>query len=48
MSAIVTILLMAACVAGLFALNGMAIWWVGRLPVADKQATPSVGLNKQA
>lgn len=48
MSAIVTILLMAACVAGLFALNAVAIWWFGRLPVADPQATPTVGLNKQA
>ncbi|MBY6003684.1 hypothetical protein KUV62_07190 [Salipiger bermudensis] len=48
MSAIVTILLMAACVAGLFALNAVAIWWFGRLPVADQQTTPTVGLNKQA
>jgi hypothetical protein len=48
MSAIVTILLMAACVAGLFALNAVAIWWFGRLPVVEKPVTPSVGLNKQA
>lgn len=38
MSALLVLILMAACVIGFFGLSGAAIWWAGRLPVATEKA----------
>ncbi|SDE43185.1 hypothetical protein SAMN04488105_103377 [Salipiger thiooxidans] len=45
MSALITILLMAASIVGLFSLSAVAIWWAGRLPIRDS-AVPTVASVK--